>query len=308
MSTPPLPPSTSAPVPAGTPDTHTSMNAEAGPSTHQEPVDGAMEDIAQIPGASNTGESSLALQSLNNNQIKVFAPPTTAPITPVEDLPESYFTPTSSDVQAAQASLIKRSKQLNERPLTIGRVRDDEKARKEKERQGRWPNTIIRIRFSDRTQIQQTFPSSSRIQPVYQFVRDSLSDSTKSKSFVLYQPPSRSFPEHPTLPPPPKNKPRIPLRPGEAKPTPKNPTLAELEMVPQSVLLVRFDEDELNASDRPAPLQPSLLAHATPLPIPSEEPSKSADTVPTADTLKRKESGTGEKKMPKWLQKGLGKK
>ncbi len=162
MSTPPLPPSTSAPVPAGTPDTHTFMNAEAGPSTHQEPVDGAMEDIAQIPGASNTGESSLALESLNNNQIKVFAPPTTAPITPVgtclnvrdsrsfteqcptirvtEDLPESYFTPTSSDVQAAQASLIKRSKQLNERPLTIGRVRDDEKARKEKERQERWPN------------------------------------------------------------------------------------------------------------------------------------------------------------------------
>jgi hypothetical protein len=64
--------------------------------------------------------------------------------------------------------------------------------------------------------------------------------------------------------------------------------------------MFRRTENKL-ASDRPAPLRPSLLAHATPLPssTTSEEPSKVVEPVPNADSGKRKEGGTTEKKIPK---------
>jgi len=288
--------STTLPFPAETSDPATTGNAEAGPS--------AVQTLA-APGVPD--------QAGPSGEIKVFAPPSTTPITPAEDLPESYFTPTAVDVQLAQASLVKRSKQLNERPLTLSRVREDERAKKDRQRDERWPNTIIRVRFSDRTQIQQSFPSSSKIQAVYAFVRDSLAEEVKNKPFVLYQPPNRPFPEHPEHPPPPKNKPRFPPRPNQAPPgPPPNPTLAEMELVPQSVLLIRFEDDELNASDRPAALLPSLLAKSAPLPtaVPEEPVQPVASSAP-ADNGKRKDTGAaagGEKKMPKWLQKGLLKK
>ena len=50
-----------------------------------------------------------------------------------------------------------------------------------------WANeqTTIRVKFSDGTQIQSTFASTSAIQPVYAFVRNALKPEYASKTFNL---------------------------------------------------------------------------------------------------------------------------
>lgn len=59
------------------------------------------------------------------------------------------------------------------------------------------------------------------------------------------QPPNIRFPEHPAKLPPAKK--ARPLNQFNAKPAPPvKETLMELQLVPQSLLLVRFDEDDLN--------------------------------------------------------------
>jgi hypothetical protein len=45
--------------------------------------------------------------------------------------------------------------------------------------------TTIRVKFSDGTQIQSTFASTSAIQPVYAFVRNALKPEFASKTFNL---------------------------------------------------------------------------------------------------------------------------
>ena len=156
------------------------------------------------------------------------------------------------------------------------------------------------MRFSDRTQIQKAFPSSSRsvcskprqrfyqtdtllmdaltnrIGAVYDFVRSSLNAESSAKPFTLCtfrqvlraipllttkssniinpdEPPAKAYPE--TTPPLPPSfvaqQRKVPnhLR----KPPPPDPSkmsLMELQLVPQSVLLVRFEEDELNRMSR----------------------------------------------------------
>lgn len=45
--------------------------------------------------------------------------------------------------------------------------------------------TTIRVRFSDRTQLEKTFPSSDKIRSVYAFVRSALRDDVKPTKFIL---------------------------------------------------------------------------------------------------------------------------
>ena len=45
--------------------------------------------------------------------------------------------------------------------------------------------TTIRVRFSDRTQLEKTFSSSDKIRSVYAFVRSSLRDDVKPIKFIL---------------------------------------------------------------------------------------------------------------------------
>lgn len=59
------------------------------------------------------------------------------------------------------------------------------------------------------------------------------------------QPPNIRFPEHPAKLPPAK-KPRSIHQFNAKPPPPIKETLLDLQLVPQSVLLVRFDEDDLN--------------------------------------------------------------
>src|ERR1700685_4440936 len=45
--------------------------------------------------------------------------------------------------------------------------------------------TTIRIRFTDRTQLEKIFPSTDKIRSVYAFVRSSLRDDVKPIKFIL---------------------------------------------------------------------------------------------------------------------------
>ncbi|KAK8854876.1 hypothetical protein IAR55_003615 [Kwoniella newhampshirensis] len=240
-------------------------------------------------------------------------------------LPESFFEPTLSDVQAHHASVLARSKRLNEAPLLTSKYREAEKGEKERMKREKWPNTTIRIKFTDGTMIQSVFPSTSPIQPVYAFVRSALAEEAKTKGFILWQPPRNQYPE----------KPPPPIQPKKPHPNPAHKTsiippanyglvrgsavqglqggtggsesLYELGLVPQSVLMIKWDEDDLNASGYPAPIRDELKQKSEPLPptVPKEREATSSKNAGGPSTGGAK---SGEKKIPKWLQKGLMKK
>ena len=99
----------------------------------------------------------------------------------------------------AQATLAARAQALVNAPLQIRSQREAA----EKSKRDRWPNvrqppfilsaiksepsikTTIRIRFTDRTQLEKTFPSTDKIRSVYAFVRSSLRDDVKPVKFIL---------------------------------------------------------------------------------------------------------------------------
>ena len=115
--------------------------------------------------------------------------------------------------------------------------------------------TTIRVRFPDLTQLEKTFPSSGKIRSVYAFVRDALREDVKPMKFVLclYLCPIFSirpscllfFPGWLTRPrPTASNPPPRDLKVSD--PAVRDLTLAELELAPSSVLLLRFLDDTLN--------------------------------------------------------------
>jgi len=204
--------------------------------------------------------------------------------TPLEDLPDSYFTPTTADIMGAQATLTARTQAIVNAPLQLRSQREAA----DKAKRDRWPNTTIRIRFTDRTQLEKTFPSTDKIRSVYAFVRSSLRDDTKPIKFILYQPPNRD------------------LKVSDLKV--RDLTLTELHLSPSSMLLLRFEDESLNSSNVPAPLLSSIMAQAIDLPSPpsfdaspEQQPSRSGSKPPASN------SQTSEKKIPKWLKVGLKK-
>ena len=105
--------------------------------------------------------------------------------------------------------------------------------------------TTIRVRFSDRTQLEKAFPSTSKIRAVYAFVRGSLREDVKPIKFVLCE----SAPRGPL---------RVILNLGTTDQTPpprelkvsdpkvRDLSLLELQLAPSSVLHLKFENDELN--------------------------------------------------------------
>ncbi|KAI0317082.1 hypothetical protein OF83DRAFT_183079 [Amylostereum chailletii] len=215
---------------------------------------------------------------------KVFRPPTQA--TPqAASLPESYFTPTPSDLKAAQAALHARAEALTNAPLQTRVMRE----KQEQTRHARWPNTTICVKFPDRTQLEQSFPSTNKIRTIYAFVRNLLREDVKPIKFVLYQSP-----------------PRRDLKVSD--PQVRDLTLVQLQLAPASVLLLRFEDDSLNDASITAPLAPSVLSRAEDLPAPPDfdknpPPASSGTSAKTRGHV----LGTGaETKVPKWLK--IGKK
>lgn len=255
-------------------------------------------------------------------------------------LADEYFTPTASDLKDAQLTLSARTQALVNAPLQLRAAREAaEKAKRE-----RWPNvsitttylcssarstvfpqTTIRIRFTDRTQLEKVFPSTDKIRSVYAFVRGCLREDVKPIKFILCKSYLLSYSililSHIiTDQSPPKRDLRV------SDPKVRDLSLAELQLAPSSIILLRFEDETLNGihnifhipyttlkivagSDVPAPLVSSVLLQAIDLPTPPDY-----DNLPS--TLNRPSSSTpggsiappaktGEKKIPKWLKMGL---
>ncbi|KAG6837954.1 hypothetical protein H0H93_008348 [Arthromyces matolae] len=211
---------------------------------------------------------------------KVYKPATiTSPASP-QSLPDEYFEPTAADLKAAQSTLSARTQALVNAPLELRAVREA----REQSKRDRYPTTTIRIRFSDRTQLECTFPSTDKIRSVYAFVRNSLREDAKPIKFVLYQPPKREI--------------------KVSDPQVKDLSLAQLQLAPSSVLLLRFLDDSLNASTVPAPLLSTMLAEAIDLPPPPSFDVSPPGREPPSKTSVRPTASNLEKKIPKWLKIG----
>jgi hypothetical protein len=56
-----------------------------------------------------------------------------------DPVPDAFFEPSISDVQAYHASVISRSKRLNEAPLLTSKYREADRAERDKKKSQRWP-------------------------------------------------------------------------------------------------------------------------------------------------------------------------
>ncbi|KAF7296656.1 UBX domain-containing protein [Mycena chlorophos] len=235
------------------------------------------------PIASTSAEAA----ALEPSAFKVYKP-STSTARPLPPLSDADLEPSAADLKAAQSSLSARTQALVDAPLQLRAVREAaEKAKRE-----RWPNTTIRIRFADGTQLEKVFPSNSKIRLIYAFVRSSLREDVQPTKFVLYQPPKRDLKVSDT--------------------TVRDLSLAELHLAPASVLLLRFEDAarpddvrKLNASGASAPLAREILAQAIELPAPPA--ALTAVTPASGPTLAEEASKVlqnMEKKMPKWLKMG----
>ncbi|KAI0048994.1 hypothetical protein FA95DRAFT_1557413 [Auriscalpium vulgare] len=245
----------------------------------------------QKPVEQPEATTSAATQPTDDNY-KVYRPPKASapPPSATGDFPEDYFEPTAADLKVAQATLHARTVALQNAPLQTRVMREQ----KEKAKLERWPNTTIRVRFNDQTQLEKVFPSSSKIRAVYAFVRGSLREDVKPIKFILSQsPPLRD------------------LKVSDA--AVRDLTLAQLQLAPSSVLLLRFEDDALNHSNVPAPLAANVLEQAIDLPPPpsyddkgKSSPLASSSSRTLASSSSQPAAAPGEKKVPKWLK--LGKK
>ncbi|EIW57830.1 uncharacterized protein TRAVEDRAFT_125046 [Trametes versicolor FP-101664 SS1] len=227
---------------------------------------------------------------------RYFRAPTSAQ-QPRTELPDHYFDVTTADIRAQQASLTAKRDALHNAPLRTAALRDAE----DKKRRARWPQTTIRIKFADRSVLERTFPSTDKIKSVYVFVRGSLREDVKPIKFVLYQsPPKREY--------------------KVSDPAVRDLTLAELDLAPSSLLLIKFIDDErYNHTDVPAPLDPSILALAEDFPAPpvyDSDPKKDEkdakgnrsgirSNLPFGSGKKKDgDDDGGERKYPKWFKLG----
>ncbi|THV02762.1 hypothetical protein K435DRAFT_817491 [Dendrothele bispora CBS 962.96] len=196
--------------------------------------------------------------------------------------PDEYFTPTAADLKLAQSQLSARTHALTDAPLQLRATREAA----ERQKKDRWPYTTIRIRFTDRTQLEKVFPSTDKIKSVYAFVRSSLREDVKPIKFILYEPPRRE------------------LKVSDTKV--KDLMLADLGLAPSAVLLLRFEDEKLNGTTVPAPLARSVLelAQDLPVPPPPEDFTAPSKTEQPKSNNPLSNLTSGEKKLPKWLKLG----
>ncbi|KAF9650203.1 hypothetical protein BDM02DRAFT_3093571 [Thelephora ganbajun] len=211
-------------------------------------------DPIQQEGASGTGVSATPTPSTtaelpDPSTYKIYRPPNVSGSTSskqITNVPATYFEATTADIKAAQDSLHARTEALANAPFRTREMREAaEKAKAEK-----YPTATIRVKFSDRTQVERVFPSSDKIKSVYVFVRSLLREDVKHIKFVLYQ-----------TPPPRELK--------VSDPKVRYLSLLQLQLVPTAVLYVKFLDESLNHNNVQAPLVPSTFAAAIDLPLPS---------------------------------------
>ncbi|KAG0261363.1 Tether containing UBX domain for GLUT4 [Mortierella polycephala] len=100
--------------------------------------------------------------------VKVFKPPadTDVPLSNQIDLPDDFYTLTSQDVMKLMSGQKAKREEAENRGFKTAAARAEEEKAKER----RYPNTIIRIRFPDRVQLQATFCSQDTIGDVRKWV------------------------------------------------------------------------------------------------------------------------------------------
>jgi len=237
-----------------------------------------------IPNFGDKGKEKEIDPVATPTDFKVWSPPASSPAasSSLSTIPDSFFEPTTAELKAAFDAQARLRENLYNAPLKTQAVRDQE----EKKKQERWPNTTIRIKFPDQTQLEKVFPSTNTIKSVYAFVRSSLTDEAKPVKFVLYQaPPRRDY--------------------KVSDPAIKPLTLAQLSFAPSTVLQLRFEDDALNSVNSPPPLLPAILAHAIPLPSPIQfDPTDTTASRDVKGKAKVNSSSQGEKKVPKWFKMG----
>lgn len=236
-----------------------------------------VEDIATAPPESAPDEKSA--------DFRVYRPPQASANESSpgssRELPESFFVPSAADLKAAQDSLSVRTHTLMNAPLRTQAMRDaDTKVRMQK-----YPTTTIRVRFTDRTQLEKTFPSTDKIRSVYAFVRNSLREDVKPIKFVLYQTP-------------PKRELKV------SDPKVRDLSLFQLQLSPASVLHLKFEDDALNHVDVPAPLDLTILARVEDLPVPPppQEPSQPEPSENKPKKSVSSNSSSKSKAVPRWLK------
>jgi len=197
-----------------------------------------------------------------------------------EDISPDFFELTAADVRMAQNSLSAQATAYRDAPLLTESVR----SRRHQERRDKWPTTLIRIKFADRSLLEKSFPSSDRIKAIYAFVRSCLQEDIRSHKFILFDAP-----------------PRRDLRVSD--PAVKDKSLYDLRLTPRSVLHFKFLEDNMDFDlpSGPPPLLSAILARAVALP--SEARTEEAPAVATLGSIETdKSQAVVEKKLSRLLR------
>ncbi|GAA5962734.1 hypothetical protein JCM3765_006184 [Sporobolomyces pararoseus] len=207
------------------------------------------------------------------------------------DLPESYFTPTAVELQQAFAGQVKKREELIDKPLLTKKLREREEAQKSRQKASKWPQTRVRVRFGDRSQLEGIFPSTDKLIHLYEFVKLALREDLRETPFLLYQSP-----------------PRTEYTKGD--PAFKGKSLIDLQFTPSTVLYIKFlERDDLNTTSSSPPLRPELLEIAAQLPPPpSFDPARSSEDSQAGKAAKTKNTlgmgGDKGKVVPSWLKLG----
>ncbi|KAK0529175.1 hypothetical protein OC842_004322 [Tilletia horrida] len=195
--------------------------------------------------------------------------------------------PTPAELKQAFAGAI-AGRHGPDAPLMTKAMREREQAKYGTKKT--YTTVRLRIRFSNGTQLESTFPATSTLPPVYRFVRESLAPAHAAKKFTLYvTPPKRDL--------------------AETDPKLRGTTLSELGLVPAAVLNIRWEDTQMNSNSYPAPLKPELLDKSEDIPTPptfdspaTASQASSSSTTPKSDGAKR-----DPKALPKWLKAGFKK-
>ncbi|KAF0451245.1 Tether containing UBX domain for GLUT4 [Gigaspora margarita] len=124
-----------------------------------------------------------------DRDIKVFNPPPENVLMSNKiDLPDSFYELTAAELQYLLAKQALKHKMEENSGFKTSAMR----AKEEKERERKYPKTLIRVKFPDSFQLQIAFLSKEHVAELYKFVKSALR--TPSREFELYvSPPKRTL-------------------------------------------------------------------------------------------------------------------
>lgn len=180
------------------------------------------------------------------------------------ELPDSFYKLSTADIKLAQDSLRKQTETLANPGFKSSAQREKE----QKEREARYPKTIVRIRFPDRVQLQFTFLSKEKVSSLYRIVQASL---VSNRAFHLYTTPPRSILKDKTL------------------------TLYQAKLTPATVVHFAWvDSTPLHAAGEPY-LRKELLDISEDLPIPVDPALEQARNDQNSETQSTASPNTNSK-------------